>query len=404
MSQRYSPTVFIALLNLVVLAVINGFQLITQIPISYINKWIMLGVDYQDFYQASLQIINKDNPYQVVRYVTPPWFAVANVPLALLSFNAARALFLFLIVVMVFFSYLSVANRLKDSEQSEWFVFTGLFVILFSYPFYFLFERGNIDGVVLFLMCLGLLVMPKQPWIGGLLLALAVHFKLYPVLLLPALLVARRWKPLLWTGAWIAILAILVAPYWDDFAILLSKRSNLFQLFENGSLINTFLFLGMFLSKSFHLGDGFWTYAPSYAVALYTILFSVLVLADTKLSRATSSQQQLVNALLYFPFMLALPKSVYHYEFVVLLPLLPALDYLWKNTTVPSQRVVLWVIALGLALSQWQAVALYALTSNDFAYYIPGLGLLLTLLGISVYKFMQLQSLTKFSTFTLPES
>lgn len=57
MTHRYSPTVFIALLNVIVLAFINGFQVITQIPIVYINKWIMPGVDYQDFYQASLQIL-----------------------------------------------------------------------------------------------------------------------------------------------------------------------------------------------------------------------------------------------------------------------------------------------------------------------------------------------------------
>lgn len=136
------------------------------------------------------------------------------------------------------------------------------------------------------------------------------------------------------------ILAILVAPYWDDLAILLSKRSNLFQLFENGSLINTFLFLGRLISTTFHLGETLWAYALSYAVILYAILLSALMLADYKLSREVSPQQQLVNTLLYFPFMVALPKSVYHYEFVVLLPLLPVLDYLWKKhciqTTTPD--------------------------------------------------------------------
>jgi len=58
---------------------------------------------------------------------------------------------------------------------------------------------------------------------------------------------------------------------------------------------------------------------------------------------------------------------------------------------------MLWVIAVGLALSQWQAVALYTLTANILAYYIPGPGLLLVMIGISVYKFMQLQSASKIS-------
>ena len=401
MTQRYLPTVFIALFNVIVLAVINGFQLITQTPIYYINKFVMLGVDYQDFYQASLQILSGKNPYLIARYVTPPWFAVANIPFTLLSFNAARALFIGLIPVMVLSSYLLVSRMLKDSEQNDWFVFAGLFVIFFSYPFYFLFERGNIDGVVLLLMCLGLSIMPKRPWLAGLLLGLAFHFKLYPVVLLVALFIQRRWKPLIWTCAWIAILAILVAPYWDDFAILLSKRSNLFQLFENGSLVNTFLFIGRFMSMTFHLGNSVWAYAPSYAVIVYAILLGMLVLADSRLARDASPQQQIVNALLYFPFMVALPKSVYHYEFVILLPLLPVLDYLWKNAASRSQRVVLAMTALGLALTQWQAVALHVLTGDILAYYLPGLGLLLVIIGISVHKFMQLQSVAKVSGQTI---
>lgn len=95
---------------------------------------------------------------------------------------------------MVLLSYLSISRRLKDSgsEQNDWFVLAGIFVIFFSYPFYFLFERGNIDGVVLLLMCLGLSVMQKRPWLSGLLLAFAIRFKLDPVLLLPALFVLRR--------------------------------------------------------------------------------------------------------------------------------------------------------------------------------------------------------------------
>jgi hypothetical protein len=125
------------------------------------------------------------------------------------------------------------------------------------------------------------------------------------------------------------------------------------------------------------------------------LFLSILILTDYKLMRSPPLRQQMGNALLYFPFMVALPKSVYHYEFVVLIPLLPVLDYLWKETVSPSQRKALWLIALGLALSQWQAVALHILTDNIIAYYIPGFGLLLMMAGIGAYKFMQLQSTAK---------
>jgi hypothetical protein len=93
--------------------------------------------------------------------------------------------------------------------------------------------------------------------------------------------------------------------------------------------------------------------------------------------------------------MVALPKSVYHYEFVLLLPLLPVLELLLRNAGSRSQRIVIWVITLGVALTQWQAVALYTLTDNILAYYIPGLGLLLVMVGITIYKSMQIQNASK---------
>jgi uncharacterized membrane protein len=397
MTKRIPPTIFIASLNVIVFAVINGFQLITQIPIHYVNKWIMPGVDYQDFYQASLQTLNGRSPYLVERFVTPPLFALANIPLALFSFEVARALFMFLIPCMVLFSYLLIARGLKASalEENDWFVPGGILVILFSYPFYFLFERGNIDGVVLLFMCLGLCSMPKRPWLGGLLLAAAIHFKLYPILFVIPLLLARRWQPLFWTCAWVLIFALVTAPYWGDFAILLSRRSNSFQLFENGSLVNTSLFLGRLVGSFFGKNELFWTYAPLYAATLYALFLGILMLTDYKLSHALTPGQHIANALLYVPFMVALPKSVYHYEFVVLIVLLPVLDYLWSGTVLPSERFALGMITVGVALSQWQAVALYTLTENTLAYYIPGLGLLLVMAGISAYKFMQLRQNTQ---------
>jgi hypothetical protein len=393
MANRYSPTQMIAFSNLIVFAVLNGFQLITQIPIYYINKWIMPGVDYQDFYQGSLQILNGGSPYQVERFVTPPLFAFVNLPLALLQFQAAHAIFAFLIPFCLLAACLLVYRALRNApeEENHQFVFNIVLVILFSYPVYFLFERGNIDGVVLFLMCLAVFQVDRYPWLSGLFLALAIHFKLYPVLLLIPLFALRRWKPLLWSLAWTVLLALLMAPYWTEFALLLSKRSNSFQLFENGSLVNTLLFLGRLVSNLTGGGSLAWEFAPLYAAVLFAVFLSVLVLADTRLHGRLSPQDHAAHAFLYFPFMVALPKSVYHYEFVVLIALLPILDFFWRRSTSDGEAIALGVMAVGLALSQWQAVALHLLTANMAAYYIPGFGLLLLMIGIVIFKFIQLR-------------
>jgi hypothetical protein len=395
MTQRFTPALFIALFNTISFAVLIGFHLATQTPIHFVNKWIMPGVDYQDFYQASTHLLNGESPYLVTRYVTPPLFAFVNLPLSLLGFDLAHLFFVFIIFFTVLYSFLIIQRALGNSNaQDDWLALSGIFVILFSYPFYFLFERGNIDGVVLFCMCLSLYFMDTRPALSGLLLAAAIHFKLYPILLLLPIFIFRRWKPFLWTLTWLLVFVMLTASYWNEFLLLLPKRSNSFQLFENGSLVNTLLFSGILLT-SYGKGEAIWSYAPLYAAVLFALLMGMMILTDFKLSRTNLPKQNMLNALLYFPFMVALPKSVYHYEFVVLIPLLPVLDHLWKETATERSRFLLWMIALGVALSQWQAVALFDLTNNLLAYYIPGFGLLIVMIGISTYKWLQLRESLK---------
>lgn len=355
----------------------------------------MSGVDYRDFYQASVQVLNGGSPYLVARYVTPPLFAFANLPFAFLGFETARLLFMLIIPLTILYALLVVNRSIGNSNaENNNSLLSGILVILFSYPFYFLFERGNIDGVVLICVCLSICFAEKRPWLSGLLLAAAIHFKLYPVLLLLPLFVYRQWKSFFWTIAWALIFVILTAPYWSEFLLLLPKRSNSFQLFENGSLVNTLLFIGISLSD-YRQGETIWSYTPLYAAMLFGILIGMMILADYKLSRVSSPRQSLANILLYFPFMVALPRSVYHYEFVVLIPLLSVLDFIWQETSIQSARFPLWMITIGIAFSQWHAVALFDLTNNVSSYYIPGFGLLITMIGISVHKWLQMRETYK---------
>ncbi|HSM71992.1 MAG TPA: glycosyltransferase family 87 protein [Anaerolineales bacterium] len=397
MFKRYTPTLFVALVNFTVFVAINGFQLITQTPLFYINKWIMTGVDYHDFYQASVRIISGGNPYEVGRFVTPPLFAFVNLPLAIPKFDIARFIFVALIPITVLISYLVIHRAVNEQgeKQDAYLHLDALIIIFLSYPLYFLFERGNIDGVVLICMCIGLVKIDRYPHIGGFLIAASIHFKVYPLLLLIPLFASRRWKQLFWTCAWLLVIALLLAPYWDDYFSLLTKRSNSFQLFENGSLINTFLFLGRLLSMTFNGRDFLWSYAPTYATILFSLALAVSALADYRILPHKDNKTNLVNSLLYFPFMVAFPKSVYHYEFVVLIPLLPVLNYLWSGASQPSQKFAVSMIVIGVALSQWHAVALYLITENIGAYYIPGVGLLCLILGISVYKWQNLRQFVR---------
>jgi len=96
--------------------------------------------------------------------------------------------------------------------------------------------------------------------------------------------------------------------------------------------------------------------------------------------------------------MVAMPQLVYHYEFILLIPLLPVLNFMWKEASSKQQKYSISLIAVGVSLSQWQVTAIYLLTENMLAHYIPGFGLLIVLIGICIYKYIQLRDVLREGT------
>jgi hypothetical protein len=64
---------------------------------------------------------------------------------------------------------------------------------------------------------------------------------------------------------------------------------------------------------------------------------------------------------------------------------------MWKDTLPLPKKICLALMAVGIALSQWQAIALYVLTGNMLAQYIPGIGLLFVIIGVAIYKLLSLK-------------
>jgi len=395
MNMRSTPSAFIAFFNLITFVLVVGVSLATHTQIHFINSVGIPGADYGDFYQASLLILDHKDPYLHARFVTPPLFAILNVPLALLGFRIARAVFISAIPLSLFFSYRLIFQKFStaDAQSDNRYLLSGILIMLCSYPIYFLFERGNMDGVVLLCMCVGLAQLYKKPWLGGLFLAVATLLKLYPIILLAPLFSSRRWRPLLWTCAWIFVLIALTLPFWSGFAANSNERLDTFRFDENGSLINTVMIPIAFLHGAIQnaIGDSFVNYATISAALLYGCLIISMIWIDFKQPSSAGEEEQLINLLFYLPFMVALPRLVYHYEFVVLLPLIPALDFISRKALSRRAKYSIALVTLGMALSQWQAIALYSLTKNMLAHYIPGVGLLLIMTGISIYKWIHWQ-------------
>jgi hypothetical protein len=73
----------------------------------------------------------------------------------------------------------------------------ALVILASSWPFYYLLDTGNIEGMVVMLLGLGVLaVLRGWAWTGAVLIAFAGAMKIYPILLLALLFSKRRYNPL----------------------------------------------------------------------------------------------------------------------------------------------------------------------------------------------------------------
>ena len=391
-NKAFFPALIIVGLVIIPMGLLIIFQLLTQEDIHYV-PWRRLGADYYDFYAASKKLVSGESPYQHRRYVTLPLPAILNSILTLFNWESARNIFLVVVVVSMVAAYTITYNIFHSISplDDQMILLCGLTTILFSYPFHFLLVRGNIDGVVVLLLCLGLYLDTREKqWLSGLCLALAIGTKVYPLLILLPLIASRRWKVILFTSLWVGLLLLIFPQYWTEY--LLGSRSHRIEYFrvsQNGSIVNTLLPLlatAQLLLSKIGLAIDLVNYKALYAGLLYAVLLALMFYVDAKWGKSYIEQNYTSMAMMYFPFMVALPLTVYHYELVILLVLIPPVCSLWQQADSKKSKLYLLMITLGIALGQWQAIVLYELTGNEHAYRIPGFGLLLVMIGCTLFK------------------
>jgi hypothetical protein len=258
--------------------------------------------------------------------------------------------------------------------------------LLFSYPVFFLLHRGNIDGVVFFLIALGLYLASRHgnlpgDLFGALFFAIACHLKIYPILLLVPILLMRRWRLLLFLLFWLAVLALLTGDMWNSFYQKFLIRGPGFKMEENGSLVNTFFLLSIVLNyflRNLGIFHNFaWIRWAAYLV--FAGFLGLNILADYRQRIWARPDKFAEHVILYLPLMICLPTTVFHYEFTLLLALIPLL--IKFSGEGKDSNIILYLLAFGVVLSQIHAAALYFLTDNILAYYIPGFGLILILIA-----------------------
>ena len=127
------------------------------------------------------------------------------------------------------------------------------------------------------------------------------------------------------------------------------------------------------------------------ALAAYTLMFFAMTLADYKVRKKCGPLDMSIEIaliLMYVPFMIAVPSTVYQYDLVILILLIPALCSLTQILKKPMPQPVFWLFSGGIALSQIQAYSLQDLFQSqyDFFHFFPAFGLFLVMLGCVAFK------------------
>lgn len=350
-------------------------------PIVLVRLQDKFGFDFRDYHWAARYLFEGRNPWDWERFVTPPLSAIIMMSLSGFPPKIAIDIFFILNILLIvgglFFYTLSfpLNDKWKDT------LFLMIVSALFSHPVYFLLQRGNIDGLVFFFMALGVFFSTlestwKNEIVAGITLAIAFHLKFYPILILFPILASRRWRLALLTCFFIAFLFLLTFNLWPDFIDKILMRQSIFTIKENGSLINSLIaiiiFPGYVFTKTVFVGMQTITFI-GYGV--FFILFCLLWRTSCYFARSVTNYSVAVLSVLCLPFMVLIPSLAYQYEYVHLLAFIPFI--IWLESVDLLDRRYLYVLTVGIVVSQIHSTSLFLLTQNPLSYFLPGLGLLL---------------------------
>ncbi len=398
--MRRSKIVIVCTIAIGIVAVAGFFtmaQLYFQKDLYPVNK-MRLGSDYTPFYNATKRIIGGGSPYEVFRYLSPPVPAYMNYFLVKYSWERAQRIMFFLVTGIVIAGYIlsSFVFFRQDARLNLYIILFGLVIILHSYPFHFLADRCNIDGFVLFLVIVSVASIHSSQYISGAFLAFAVSMKVYPVILIAPLFLMRKYKVCCAFVAVMLILYLLNPQVWHEYINerLLQRSVGFFRVYENGSMVCALYCLGALLQKLISFADlhiALRDILKSSSLFIYIVLFTCCIAGDWYVHRKKgfiNVKEEKAALMLYFPFMVAMPYVVYHYELTALLFTIPVLCFVSIPADNRETLIVRGLFVGGMILSQTNAVVANKLFDSYYAYSIPAFGLFFYILGVVGFKLM----------------
>ena len=208
--------------------------------------------DLPSFYTASVSVFNLgESPYDPERlgslmdgneyvypYLYPPPSLLFFFPLSALTYADARHIVLIVNQLLFLFLVWAIPLSLFRARPKHDFAVIALCIVysLTFYPVVVTLEHGQVNILLLvFFVLFWLFARKEKAVLAAFFLALAILLKTYPIILIPLLLLTRRWRESVYTVAWLGlavIVSLIVLPntIWYDWLI---------NVFPSGGYMNT---------------------------------------------------------------------------------------------------------------------------------------------------------------------
>jgi hypothetical protein len=215
---------------------------------------------------------------------------------------------------------------------------TTLFILV-NTPLHRTLGYVQVNLLVMVLIMLSMLLFPKRTFLSALALALAVHLKTSPAVLLLAFLLERNWRWLIWFGASFILIGLFpiavngVTPYFDFLTNIQSLAQNTNTNFHDTSFDSFLRFFDPFLRI-----NPFWTkiliYLSKILLGIGTILVMVRNVRTQTFTRGQENVAIMLNAIpsLFILMTLASPIVWDHHGLFVAIPFLLMLKRLNSPT------------------------------------------------------------------------
>jgi hypothetical protein len=201
----------------------------------YSGKYFSIGQHYfSDYLHLNLDTRDGSVEYPLATY--PPFANLIFRIFAYLPYKFSLALWLVCLVAAILLPLFYALYKIETEKKFQPILIYGLL----SAPFIAVIDRGNSIGLITSLVFFSYIACERNKQItAGLLLGLAISLKIYPILLLPFLILKKKYKESISSILFVIILNILAALIWSHKSLIGTFVHQYKSLSAGNSIVKT---------------------------------------------------------------------------------------------------------------------------------------------------------------------